>query len=86
MPLPPLVLNARTAGPVEPTRHLIGVTGRGEVRFVFLQNSSGNAALDDAAAAHLQTLVFAPGDSPITWATATVTWGDDAYAENPKFK
>ena len=83
-PLPPLALKTRTAEPVEPTCQLIGVTDHGEVRFVFPQSSSGNSALDDQAAAHLQTLVFTPGDAPITWATATVTWGDDAYGENPK--
>ena len=82
-PLPPLALKTRTAQPVEPTRHLIGVTDRGEVRFVFLQNSSGNPALDAQAAAYLQTLAFAASDAPITWATATVTWGDDAYAPIP---
>lgn len=83
----PLALQTRATTPVEPTRHLIGVTDRGEVRFLFLQNSSGNAALDDQAAAHLQTLVFPPGEAAITWATAIVTWGDDAYAQmlNPKF-
>ena len=83
-PLPPLVLHTRATAPVEPTRQLIGVNDHGEVRFVFLQNSCGQPALDEQAAAHLQTLAFAPSDAPITWATATVTWGDDAYGENPK--
>jgi len=85
-PLPALVVKTRTTEPVEPTRHLIGVTDRGEVRFVFLQSSSGNPSLDDQAAAHLQTLTFTPNDAPITWVTAIVTWGDDAYAQilNPK--
>ena len=83
-PLPPLVLKVRAAAPVETTSHLIGVNDRGEVRFLFLQNSCGQPALDAQAAAHLQTLAFAPNDAPITWATATVTWGDDAYADNRK--
>ena len=83
-PLPPLVLKTRAAAPVETTSHLIGVNDRGEVRFLFLQNSCGQPALDAQAAAHLQALAFAPNDAPITWATATVTWGDDAYRENPK--
>ena len=83
-PVPPLVLKASTSDPVEPTRHLIGITGHGEVRFVFLQNSSGNPALDEQAAAHLQTLAFAPADTPIAWATAVIAWGDDAYGTNPK--
>ncbi len=86
LPLPPLVLLARATAAVEPTSHLIGVTAHGAVRFLFLQNSCGQTALDEQAAAHLQTLAFAPDDAPITWATATVTWGDDAYADNRKSK
>ena len=85
-PLPPLIVKTHTAEPVEPTRHLIGVTDHGEVRFVFLQSTSGNPALDEQAAAHFQTLTFAASDAPITWATATITWGDDTYGENPKSK
>ena len=82
-PLPPLTVKTRTAEPVEPTRQLIGVTDHGEVRFVFLQSSSGNPALDEQAAAHLQTLAFAANEAPITWATVTVLWGDDAYSPAP---
>ena len=81
---PSLVPKTRATEPVEPTRHLFGVTGDGTVRFVFLQSSSGNAALDEQAAAHLQTLSFQPADAPIIWATTTVTWGADAYGENPQ--
>lgn len=83
-PLPPLVLKVRATAPIEPASYLVGVNNRGAVRFVFLQNSCGQPALDEQAAAHLQTLAFAPNDAPITWASATVTWGDDAYGENPK--
>jgi hypothetical protein len=70
---------SRAMTPVEASRFLIAVTDQGEVRFVFPQTSSGNPALDDQAAAYVQKLAFAPGDRPIVWATATVTWGDDAY-------
>jgi len=80
---PPLVPRQRATEPVEPARFLIGVTARGEVRFTFLQDSSGQPALDDQAAAHLQTLVFAPDEAPMTWASAAVIWGDDAYGEKP---
>jgi len=82
-PLPPLVLKTHAAEPVEPTRQLIGITARGEVRFVFLQSSSGNPTLDAQAAAHLQTLAFSPSETPITWTTAIVTWGDDAFGPTP---
>ena len=79
VPVPPLVAKSRAAGAVEPSRYLIGVTDRGVVSFVFLQTSSGNSALDDQAAAHLEDLVFSADEAPITWAIAVVTWGDDAY-------
>ena len=82
-PLPSLVAKTRATAPIEPTRHLIGVTAKGEVRFVFLQNSSGNPALDAQAAAHLKDLVFAPDEAPITWVAVVVTWGDEAYAGKP---
>ncbi|MCE9609750.1 MAG: hypothetical protein K8R23_06030 [Chthoniobacter sp.] len=80
---PPLVPRQRANEPVEPARFLLGVTARGEVRFTFLQDSSGQPALDEQVAAHLQTLVFAPADAPMTWASASVIWGNDAYGEKP---
>ena len=39
--------------------------------------------LDAQAAAHLEDLVFAPDEAPITWVTVVVTWGDEAYAGKP---
>jgi hypothetical protein len=78
-PFPAFGWKKRATAPVEASRFLIGVTERGEVRFLFPQGSSGNPALDDQAAAYVQKLAFAPSDQPIVWATATVTWGDDAY-------
>ena len=72
---------AKAAAPLEPSRYLIGVTDRGEVRFVFLQHSSGDPAFDDAGAARLASATFAPEATPIAWAQATVTWGDDAYSD-----
>ena len=71
---------AKAAAPVEPSQFLLGVTDRGEVRFVFLQKSSGDPALDADAAARLTAAAFAPGEAAITWAHATITWGDDAYS------
>jgi outer membrane biosynthesis protein TonB len=80
--LPAFTAKTRSTTPIEPTRYLIGVTANGEVRFVFLQSSSGNPALDQQAAAHLEDVVFAPDAAPITWASAVVTWGDETYAES----
>jgi hypothetical protein len=80
----PLVLKSRPSDPVEPARWLAGVSDRGEVRFLFLQASSGNPALDEQAAAHLQTLEFSPSAEPITWGIAIVSWGDETYGDPAK--
>ncbi len=74
----------RATVPLESAAWLIGVTDRGEVRYVFLQHSSGDSALDKQIAAQLPRLDFQPAESPITWGIATAAWGDDAYAANPK--
>jgi hypothetical protein len=67
---------------LEPARFLVGVTDRGEVRFVFLQASCGNEAIDQAAANHLTQLSFAPDERAITWAQASFFWGDEVYARD----
>ncbi len=72
----------RSAKPVENTRHLIGVTDKGEVRFSFLQQASGSPALDAETDDFLRTLKFsAAPESPITWGTVTFEWGDDATTQ-----
>lgn len=74
-------LDPPASAPLEPATFLIGVSDRGEVRYVFLQRSSGNAAVDRQTAAQLPHLDFAEGSEPVTWGLATITWGDDAYAK-----
>jgi outer membrane biosynthesis protein TonB len=78
---PPWRLSPRATAPLEPTIFLLGITSRGEVRYVFLQHSSGDPALDRQAAAHLPRFDFAGAESPIAWGMATVSWGDDAYGK-----
>lgn len=72
-------LKARTETPLEPATFMVGVTSHGEVRFVFQQHSSGDPAMDQAAAAELPRLEFEKAEVPIAWGMATITWGDDAY-------
>jgi hypothetical protein len=74
--------SVRATAPVEPSSFLLGVTGRGEVRFIFLQRSSGNIDLDTAAARALGSATFAPSEAPIIWSHANITWGDDALADS----
>jgi hypothetical protein len=82
---PPLDPPRRVSSPVNPTVLLVGVSGDGEIRFRFLQQPSGDTALDEFAITHVSRLSFAPADPAMTWAHATFAWGLDAYApENPK--
>lgn len=76
----PIAFQTRAATSLFPARFLIGVTDRGEVRFVFLQSSCGDLAADDEAAAHLARVSFSPGENPMTWGHAVFQWGDDVYA------
>jgi len=74
-----LAFTARSAEALEPAEFLVGVTDRGEVRFVILQRSSGQEALDAEAARQLSAVKLAKADAPVTWGTATIFWGADAY-------
>ncbi len=69
---------------LEPARFLIGVTDTGEVLYHFLQNSSGESAIDDSAEARLKKARFAPGREPLSWGVASFFWGSDAYAPGGK--
>lgn len=78
---PPLDVSVRSATEINPSTLLIGVDQYGEIRYHFLQQSSGVPAFDDLAGAHLQHLKFAPAAAEMTWAHATFTWGGEAYSE-----
>jgi hypothetical protein len=77
-------LHETETGELQPASFLLGVSDLGEVRYVFLQESSGDKSLDglDAhATAMLQKLRFRPSAAPLTWGFATFYWGSSAYAE-----
>jgi len=70
----------KSSAPLKPSRFMIGVNDRGEIRYVFLEESCGEKTMDQWAQIHLQTQVeFASDPQPITWGVATYFWGDDAY-------
>lgn len=65
----------------------IAVNDKGEVRYCFLQTSSGDAALDDQARKYLALSRFSPIANrksqivnDLIWGTATVEWGNDITA------
>ena len=71
---------AKTNATVQPTIVLAGVNADGEMRFAFVQQASGDSALDNDALAFIRELHFAPSGEPMQWGTVTVTWGDDTIA------
>jgi hypothetical protein len=78
-----LTFKTKSTDALEPAEFLVGVTDRGEVRFVILQRTSGNESLDAEASNQLTRLQLTKADAPITWAHAAVLWGADAYALPP---
>jgi hypothetical protein len=68
----------------------IAVNAKGEVRHCFLQNSSGDAALDEQARKYLALSRFTPIENrkskienDLTWGSATLEWGNDLMPSSP---
>ena len=68
----------------EAIRFRIAVSGRGEIRYCFPLNSSGDPALDEEARRYLTLCRFSQSsisdekvDRSLTWGIATVEWGND---------
>lgn len=87
LPQNPELSSLRIASaPVSPTVILVGVTSEGEVRFPVIQQSSGDAKLDEMALAHLSQLRFAAAKESMAWGYLTFAWGGDVYLEQPVLK
>jgi hypothetical protein len=79
--LPSTKFSAASKEQPESIRFRVAVGARGEIRFCFPLNSSGDAALDEQARKYL-TLARFPARSTIdnaqlVWGIATVQWGND---------
>jgi TonB family protein len=68
----------------EAAQFRVAVNESGAVRYCFLENSSGDSALDEQARKYLALCRFSPMSSPaskiengLLWGTATVEWGND---------
>lgn len=62
----------------------IAIDGTGAIRYIFLENSSGDVNLDEQARKHLSLSRFpsirnlrSENGNQLTWGTATVEWGND---------
>jgi outer membrane biosynthesis protein TonB len=75
-----IVPQTKTIANVRPTIVLAGVDRVGETRFTFLQQASGDPALDADALTYIRGLRFTPSDTELRWDTITIEWGDDVLA------
>jgi hypothetical protein len=74
----------------ESVRFRIGVGPRGEIRYCFPLNSSGDSALNEQARQYLTLSRFPQrsamderSDQPLVWGIATVEWGNDVTRPRP---
>lgn len=82
--VPEMHFTASTHEPPETAQFRVAVSPTGEVRYCFLQTSSGDAALDEQARKYLalcrfETTTAQVPDSAdsLSWGSATVQWGSD---------
>jgi hypothetical protein len=63
----------------------VGISSRGEVRYSFPLNSSGDSALDEQARQYLALCRFParPATESLTWGVANVEWGNDVAHPQP---
>jgi hypothetical protein len=87
---PELKFHAAGREAPQPAEFRIAVNENGEVRHCFLQNSSGDPALDEQARKYLAVTRFpairnSPSSIPasLTWGSATFEWGNDVAPSSP---
>jgi len=87
--LPPPNFRASRNEPPEAIRFRVAVGPRGDIRYCFALNSSGDSALDDQARRYLAQCRFAArstiaeqGNAALAWGVATVEWGNDVAMPN----
>jgi hypothetical protein len=74
-------LTVKASAPLQPARFLVAIDDRGELRYTFLQTTSGDAKADAAAAVYLSAASYSPGTDALAWGVATIVWGDEAYSQ-----
>ena len=67
----------------EAARFRLGIGPHGDVRYCFLQQSSGEPALDEQARRHLLLSRFPISEGDLRWTIATFEWGNDLVVPSP---
>ena len=83
--LPEFAFHASREGAPANARFRIAIDGHGTIRFCFLIESCGDAALDEQARSFLQLCRFVPKENgdrfpALLWSVATILWGNDIVA------
>ena len=88
--VPELKFSAASQEAPQAAQFRVAVNTNGEVRHCFLQNSSGDAALDEQARKYLALSRFSPIENreskienDLTWGSVTVEWGNDVATSSP---
>ena len=88
----PPKMKFRTPGHESPraAQFRVAVDENGALRYCFLENSSGDVALDEQARKYLALSRFSPIENReskiekgFVWGTAMVEWGNDIVAPSP---
>ncbi|MDD5350405.1 MAG: hypothetical protein PHQ12_09365 [Chthoniobacteraceae bacterium] len=82
-PAAPLRLGLKSSAKLRSAIFLVGVGDRGEVRYCFLHESSGDPDMDAQAEALLRQHAFTVSETPLEWGFALFNWGAEAYAPAP---
>ena len=84
MQAPEMKFTAASREAPEAAQFRLAVNESGAVRHCFLENSSGDSALDEQARKYLALCRFSPIQTPdskiedgLVWGMATVEWGND---------
>lgn len=78
-----LTLEATSAQSLNTVELLVGVGGEGDVRFSFVQESSGVPEMDAEAIRLVSGIRLGRAPEPMTWGSVTVRWGTDAITKEP---
>ena len=85
--IPPLQFTTSSKEPPQGAHFRVGISPRGDVRYCFIDTSSGDAALDAQARSYIVRSRFPAVasrqwkiENELFWTTATVQWGNDIAA------
>ncbi len=83
--LPPGKFSASTGEAPQNLQFRVGISSRGEVRYCFPMNSSGDSALDEQARRYLALCRFPAraATESLIWGIASVEWGNDVARPEP---